>query len=137
MTQIAQSNAIAVSIPDQDLTEIRASIAKLRSKLLPHPHTLSAQGLYPITEALNDSMTLSGSEAYQGALVFCSNVLIRQLRECFSSKTGTQRRADFRVAGLRSCRISENAAKVKTPNAGSIYEDLSSRFPGAQTKKKA
>ena len=61
--------------------------------------------LNPITEALNDSMTLSGSEAYQGALVFCSNV--------------------------------KNAAKVKTPKAGSIYEDLSSRFPGAPTKKKA
>ena len=33
-----------------------------------------AQGLNPLADALNDSMTLSGSEAYQGALVFYSNV---------------------------------------------------------------
>ena len=64
-----------------------------------------AQRLNPITEALNDSMTLSCSKAYQGALVFYSNV--------------------------------KNAAKVKAPNAGSIYDDLSSRFPGAPKRKKA
>lgn len=50
-------------------------------------------------------MTLSGSEASQGALVFYSNV--------------------------------KNAAKVKAPNAATIYDDLSSRFPGGAAKKKA
>ncbi|HUX38936.1 MAG TPA: hypothetical protein VMV44_13635 [Rectinemataceae bacterium] len=64
-----------------------------------------AQGLNPITDALNDSMTLSGSEAYQRALVFYSNV--------------------------------KNAAKVKAPNASTIYDDLSARFPGGTSKKKA
>jgi hypothetical protein len=156
---MAQTDTIAVSIPESDLAEIRASIATQRGKLMPHLKTLNAQerielpkmgdktvafvqkaleygqqnrelvpnfldlgamatdakavqtlrelaqGLNPIAEALNDSMTLSGSEAYQGALVFYSNV--------------------------------KNAAKVKAPNAGSIYDDLSSRFPGATTKKKA
>lgn len=43
-------------------------------------------------------------EAYQGALVFYSNV--------------------------------KNAAKVKTPKAGTIYDDLAARFPGGTSKKK-
>lgn len=155
---MAQADAIAVSIPESDLAAIRASIDTLKVKLLPHLKTLSpqerrelpkmgdrtvafvqkaleycrqnrdlvpnyldldamsldtgavqtlrelAQGLGPIADALDDSLTLSGSEAYQGALVFYSNV--------------------------------KNAAKVKTPKAASIYEDLSSRFPGAPVKKK-
>jgi len=33
-----------------------------------------AQGLVPVTDALGDSLTLSGSEAYQAALVFYGNV---------------------------------------------------------------
>lgn len=64
-----------------------------------------AQELNPITDSLNDSMTLAGSEAYQGALVFYSNV--------------------------------KSAAKVKAPNASTIYDDLSSRFPGGAAKKRA
>ena len=64
-----------------------------------------AQSLNPLNDALNDSMTLSGSEAYQGALVFYSNV--------------------------------KSAAKVKAPNAGTIYDDLSARFPGAPARRKA
>ena len=156
---MAQQDLIAVNIPEADLADIKAAIATLAAKLKPHLQTLTtqerielpkmgdktvafvqkaleygqqnkdlvpsfldlaalatdvkavqslrelAQGLNPITDALNDSMTLSGSEAYQGALVFYSNV--------------------------------KNAAKVKAPNAGTIYDDLSSRFPGAPAKKKA
>ena len=155
---MAQQDLIAVNIPEADLVEIKAAINTLQRKLMPHLQTLTAQerielpkmgdktvafvqkameyglqnkdlvpafldltalatdikavqslrelsqGLSPITDALNDSMILSGSEAYQGALVFYSNV--------------------------------KNAAKVKSPNASSIYTDLSSRFPGAPTKKK-
>jgi len=155
---MAQQDLIAVNIPEADLADIKAAIATLAKKLMPHLQTLTAQerqelpkmgdktvafvqktleygqqnkdlvpsfldltalatdvkavqglrelaqGLNPITDALNDSMTLSGSEAYQGALVFYSNV--------------------------------KNAAKVKAPNAGTIYNDLSARFPGAPTKKK-
>lgn len=155
---MAQQNQIAVMIPEADLADIKAAIATLATKLMPHLKALSvqerselpkmgdktvafvqkafeygqqnkdlvpsfldltalatdvkavqglrelAQGLNPITDALNDSMTLSGSEAYQGALVFYSNV--------------------------------KNAAKVKAPNAGTIYDDLSARFPGRGTTKK-
>ena len=156
---MAQSDAIAVSIPEVDLAEIRASFVTLRTKLLPHLTTLSpqerqelpkmgdktvafvqkaleygmqnpplvpsfldleamakdakavqtlrelAQTLNPITEALNDSMTLSGSEAYQGALIFYGSI--------------------------------KGAAKAKAPNATTIYNDLAARFPGGPTKKKA
>lgn len=156
---MAQQDLIGVNIPETDLADIKTAIATLAAKLMPHLKALSvqerselpkmgdktvafvqkaleygqqnkdlvpsfldlaalatdvkavqslrelAQGLNPITDALNDSMTLSDSEAYQGALVFYSNV--------------------------------KNAAKVKAPNAGTIYDDLSTRFPGRGTTKKA
>jgi len=155
---MAQQNLIAVNIPETDLAEIKVAMATLKEKLLPHLQMLTPQErlelpkmgernvsfvqkaleyglqnndlvpafldikalaidvkavqtlrdivheLSPIHDALHDSMTLSGSEAYQGALVFYSNV--------------------------------KNAAKVKTPKAGSIYDDLASRFPGGTSKKK-
>ena len=156
---MAQQDLISVNIPEADLMEIRSAVNTLQAKLLPHLKTLStqerielpkmgdktvafvqkayeygqqnkdlvpafldmaafatdiksvqtlrelAQSLNPLNDALNDSMTLSGSEAYQGALVFYSNV--------------------------------KSAAKVKAPNAGTIYDDLSARFPGAPARRKA
>jgi len=156
---MAQQDLIAVNLPDDDMVAIKEAIATLSTKLVPHLKTLNAQerqelpkmgdktvafvqkaleysqqnkdlvpsfldltamaidvkavqtlrelaqGLNPLTDALNDSIILSGSEAYQGALVFYSNV--------------------------------KSAAKVKAPNAATIYNDLSARFPGAPTKKKA
>jgi hypothetical protein len=155
---MSQTNSIAVSIPDADLAEIRGAIGVLRAKLAPHLATISAQdrqelpkmgdktlafvqkayeygsrnpelapayldfeameidvravellrelaqSLNPIHEALSDSLFLSGSEAYQGALLFYGSV--------------------------------KAAAKAKAPKAGSIYDDLSTRFPGAQQRKK-
>ena len=156
---MSQPDLISVNIPAADLDEVKTAIATLKAKLLPHLHTLTAQerqelpkmgdktsafvqkaleygqrnadlvpsfldlqafavdvnavvqlrelaqGLVPVTDALGDSLMLSGSEAYQAALVFYSNV--------------------------------KNAAKVKAPNAAAILDDLSSRFPGGATKKKA
>ena len=155
---MSQNDQIAVTIPEADLAEIQAAVATLRGKLLPHLTSLDsrerlelpkmgdktvafvqkameyaknngdlvppyldfpameidvkavetlrqlAQTLGPIDDALNDSIMLSGSEAYQAALVFYSAV--------------------------------KNAAKGKAPNAGSIYEDLSRRFPGKAGAKK-
>ena len=40
---LARSDAIAVSISESDFLEVRASIATLRGKLMPHLKTLSAQ----------------------------------------------------------------------------------------------
>jgi len=155
---MSQQDVIAVNIPEADYAEINAAIATLATKLMPHLKVLTvqdrselpkmgdktvafvqkaleygqkhrdlvptfldiaamstdvkaiqqlrnlAQGLNPITDALNDSITLSGSEAYQGALVFYSNV--------------------------------KNAARAKAPNAGTVYDDLSARFPSRSTVKK-
>jgi len=155
---MSQPNAISVVIPESDLTEIRAAIATLTAKLMPHLKSLSvqdrselpkmgdktvhfvqkaleysqrntelvpayldlaalavdiqavqslrglAQGISPLLDALNDTMMLSGSEAYQGALLFYNHV--------------------------------KTAAKAKAPNAGSIYDDLSTRFPGRTGIKK-
>lgn len=156
---MSQQNLIAVSIPDADYAEVSAAIATLSAKLMPHLRALSsqdrselpkmgdktvafvqkayeygkrhkdlvpgfldleqleidvravqklrelAQGINPIADALNDSIVLSGSEAYQGALVFYGNV--------------------------------KNAAKAKAPNAITVYEDLSARFPGRGAANKA
>lgn len=147
-----QQDNIAVKIPLTDLEEIQAAIDTLTSKLMPHLKVLTvhermelpkmgdktmafvqkaleyselnqalvptflnvealatdiqavtklrslSQQLNPVVDALNDSMTLSGSEAYQGALVFYNNL--------------------------------KNAVRAKAPNAGTIYDDLSARFPG-------
>jgi len=49
-------------------------------------------------DALQDSITGAGSEAYQGTLLFYANA--------------------------------KTAAKVKSPNAAALYDDLSSRFFG-------
>lgn len=154
---MAQQNEIAVKIPEEDLAEIRGAIKVLQKKLAPHLASLSpqdmlelpkmgektytfvqkayeygmknkelappyldfgametdvkavgllrdlTQSLNPVLDALHDSLYLSGSEAYQGALLFYGSV--------------------------------KAAAKAKAPNAGSIYEDLSSRFPGGPRKK--
>ena len=155
-----QQNQIAVRIPETELEEIRSAIGVLERRLMPHLANLTPQDrkelprmgdrtvafvqkafeygarnrslapdwldfealdidvkavstlreisqvLSPILDALDDSIALSGSEAYQGALLFYGNV--------------------------------KAAAKNKVPNAGSIYDDLSARFPGpAGGKKKA
>ena len=156
---MAQQNEIAVKIPEEDLAEIRGAIKVLQKKLAPHLASLSPQdrqelpkmgektytfvqkayeygmknkelappyldfgametdvkavGLLrdlsqlvnPLHEALNDSLILSGSEAYQAALLFYGSV--------------------------------KAAAKLKTPNAAVIYDDLSVRFPGGAPRKKA
>lgn len=155
----SQTNSIAVKIPDADLAEIRDAIGDFKAKHAPHLVSLSpqdrhelpkmgdktvafvqkayeygarnrelapayldveamdldvkaigllrefAQELEPLNEALGDSLTLSGSEAYQGALLFYGAV--------------------------------KAAAKAKAPKAETIYQDLSTRFPGSTAKKKA
>ena len=77
----------------------------LRSKQTVQQLRNLSQMLAPISDALDDSLMLSGSEAYQGALVFYSNV--------------------------------KSAAKVHVPKAQTVYDDLSTRFPGAPAKKAA
>ncbi len=155
---MAKMNGFAVKIPDGDMAEIRGAIGVLQAKLGPHLMSLSAddrrelpkmgdktmsfvqkayeygrknkelappfldlaefetdvsavsqlrelsQTLNPVIDALRDSLALSGSEAYKGALVFYGSV--------------------------------KAAAKINAPNARTIYEDLSSRFPSGERKKK-
>lgn len=56
------------------------------------------QPLRQLVDAIEDSMMLSGSEAYQGGLLYYSSV--------------------------------RTAMKMKVPQSETIYDDLSSRFPG-------
>ena len=61
------------------------------------------QSVMPLIDQLNDTMALSGSEAYIAALSFYNYI--------------------------------KGAAKSNVPGAQTIYDDLSSRFPGRPTKK--
>ena len=149
---MAQQNLVSFQIADKDLGDIKAAIDTLKSKLLPSLKALtptekkelpkmgdkttafvqktleyckanpdlcppfldvgafevdvkaveSIRNIYApllqIVEALDDTMTLSGSEAYTGSLMFYNSV-----------KFG---------------------AKSNISGAKTIYEELSSRFPG-------
>lgn len=153
---MAQPNLINLSIPAADLVDIQAALNILTSKLAPHLITLSAaerqeipkmgdktqafvakareyaiqnpdlvptfldmaafavdmqavelltslqRQLAPLADNLNDSLALSGSEAYQAALIFYRNIKM--------------------------------AARSGVPNAKTIEEDLSNRFPGPSPK---
>lgn len=61
------------------------------------------QSVMPLIDRLNDSMALSGSEAYVGVLAYYNFI--------------------------------KGAAKSNVPGAQTIYDDLSTRFPGRPTKK--
>jgi len=149
---MAQQNLVSFQIPEADMEAVKGAIATLKSKLLPNLKTLTPterqelpkmgdkttafvqktleycksnpelcpqfldaealgvdvkavevirsiyQPLLQMVDALDDTMTLSGSEAYAGALMYYNSV-----------KFG---------------------AKTNIPGAGTIYDDLSSRFPG-------
>lgn len=149
---MAQQNLVSFQMSDQDMTEVKAAIETLKNKLLPNLKVLTPderrelpkmgdkttafvqktleyckanpalcppfldvaalgvdvkavenirsvyQPLLQIVEALDDTMLLSGSEAYAGSLMFYNSV-----------KFG---------------------AKTNISGAGTIYDDLSARFPG-------
>ncbi len=154
---MSQPNQISFVVDDATLTEVRAAITVLRTKLVPLLKTLSEQDrrelpkigdrtmpfveksydytgihpelvpayldrdafrtdiealkllqglereLNPVMTSLADSIMLSGSEAYQAALLFYNNVKI--------------------------------ATKVNLGSSSAVYSDLSARFPGATAKK--
>lgn len=148
---MAQSDNVSFRMTDQDMAEVQAAIATLKSKLLPQLKTISPaerqelpkmgdktvafvtktleycgsnadlvppfldvgaftvdvnaveslrsvyQPIAQIADALNDTMLLSGSEAYTGALIYYQAV--------------------------------RSATKNNISGAKTIYEDLSNRFP--------
>ncbi len=148
---------INLSISDDDVATIHATIEVLKAKLMPHLKTLDAKdrgsmlklgnksvafvqksfeygqqyrnlvpaflemdafsadikatntlqamirALEPILEALDDSLMLAGSEAYEGALMLYQNV--------------------------------KGATKAKDPNAKMIFDDLSDQFKRAPRRK--
>ena len=154
---MAQPNHISVVLDDATLTEVRAAIGVLRTKLVPALKTLSDQDrrelprlgdktaefvrksfeytgihpdlvpgyvdraafktdldalallqnlereLAPVNNALGDSVLLSGSEAYQAALLFYNNVKV--------------------------------AKKVNLGSSTSVYNDLAARFPGSPSQR--
>ena len=156
---MTQQNLVSFSIPDADMAEITAAITTLRAKLLPAlkvlkpeekgelakmgdktlafvqkslEHCTANPELTPafmdakefatdvravetlrtihapmaqITEALNDTMTMAGSDAYTAALMFYNSVQL--------------------------------ARKSNIAKAGTIFDDLSTRFPGRQKARQA
>jgi hypothetical protein len=156
---MAQPNNISVVLDDATLTEVKAAIAVLRTKLVPYLKTLPAKDrhelpklgdktsefvrkayeytgihpdlvpgyldrsefktdldalvtlqnlereLAPVNDALGDSILLTGSEAYQAALLFYNSI--------------------------------KTAKKVNAGASASVYDDLSARFPGSAARKAA
>ena len=153
---MAQQNLVSFQMNEKDLEEVKAAIATLKSVLMPNLKALTPtdrqeiakmgdktvafvqktleyckanpelcpqfldvdalgvdvkaveairavyQPLLQIVEGLGDTMTLSGSEAYAGALMFYNSV--------------------------------KAASKTNISGAGTIYDDLSTRFPGRPPK---
>ena len=151
-SNMAQQDLVSFKVSEADMTEIKAAIATLKSKLLPNLKALTPtekkelakmgdkttafvqktleycksnpdlcpqyldvsalevdvkavetirqihQPLLQIVEALDDTLTISGSEAYSGSLMYYN-----------SAKFG---------------------AKANIAGAKTIYEELSNRFPG-------
>lgn len=155
---MSQQNLVTVKIEEADLTEIKAAISVLQTKLMPHLKSLNAderhdlpkmgdksvafvqkamehcsqnpelapqfldvkefsqdmfaletlrslhQPIAQISDALSDTMTMSGSDAYAAALMFYNSV--------------------------------KSAKKSNVAKAGTIYDDLSVRYPGKPMKAK-
>ena len=156
---MTQQNLVSFGIPDTDMAEINSAISVLKTKLLPALRVLKPEDkgelakmgdktvafvqkslehcaanpeltpgfldvreftsdvraveslrsihapLAQITEALNDTMTMAGSDAYAAALIFYNSV--------------------------------RTAQKSNVAKAGTIYQDLSVRFPGRTSIKAA
>jgi hypothetical protein len=155
---MSQKNQLSFNIPEADLAEVKASIATLQTKLLPHLVKLSPeerqellkmgdktvafvhkslehcknnpdlvppfinpdelavdvtavetiraiyQPMLQMTNALSDTMAVSGSEALSACLIFYSSV--------------------------------KNATRSSNQKAETIYNDLATRFPGRSRKEK-
>ena len=156
---MSQQNLVSFGIPENDMAEIRAAISTLNTKLLPSlkvltpdekaglskmgdktvafvqkalEHCTANPDLAPqfldmaefradvsaietmrsiyaplmqITDSLNDTMTMAGSDAYAAALIFYNSV--------------------------------RSAQRSNVVKAGTIFNDLSSRFPGRQKARQA
>ncbi len=155
---MSQKNLISFNIPEADLAEIKASLATLQTKLMPHLTKLTPeerqdllkmgdktvafvqksleycqtnpdlvppfvdveelavdvtavetirsiyQPMLQMTNALSDTMAISGSESLSACLMFYSSV--------------------------------KNATRSSNQKAETIYNDLANRFPGRGRKEK-
>ncbi len=152
-----QPNSIAVEIPEPDVDSVRAAIKVINEKLMPHLKNLNPQDRHELpkmgdktfgfVQKASEYAALHGELAppyldFKAMQVDVKALTI--LRElsmliepiCLAlSDSIMLSGSEAYQAGLLFYGSVKAAAKVNSPGAEAIYNDLSSRFPGGPHKK--
>ena len=153
---MSQQNLVSVQLKDQDLAEIRAAIAVLNTKLLPVLRSLKPEDRHELPKMGDKTVAF-----VQKALEHCASTpelapqflnlaefeadvaAVESLRTLHApllqitdslSDTMLMAGSDAYAAALMYYSSVKSAKKSNVPKAGTIYDDLSTRFPGAPRK---
>jgi len=154
---MAQPNNISVVLDDATLTEVKAAIGVLRTKLVPALKTLSDQDRRELPK-LGDKTTEFVRKAYDYTSIHPDLVpgyldraafktdldalgLLQSLERELApvnnavADSGLLAGSEAYQAALLFYNNVKVAKKVNLGSAATVYEDLSTRFPGAPTKR--
>ncbi len=153
---MAQPNLVSLNITEADLTEIKAAINVLTTKLLPHLKTLSPEDRMELPKMGNKTISF-----VQKTIEHCEEnpELVPNFMDVAELTTDFQSVEALRVMYQPLLRVTEglsdtiilagseafsgalmfynsikNAMKSKIQKAEGIYKDLSARFPGFKKK---
>jgi len=154
---MAQKNLVSVKISEADLKECKAAAAVLKAKLLPHLLMLTPEERQEIPKMgeRTASFVDKGSDyaakytdlapTYFDLAALLEDMatfrvtrdLIQDLDPVVQALIDTQMAAgaDAYQAILVFYNSSREAMKQKVPNAETVYNDLSARFPGAASRR--
>ena len=156
---MTQQNMISINIPQNDLTEINKAVATLKTKLLPVLKSLQPEERMELPK-MGDKTVAFVTKAleycaanpdlvpqYLDVTEFSSDIkTIDTLRSIHApleqmtkllSDTMIMAGSDAYSAALMFYNSTKYAKKSNVPKAGTIYDDLSSRFPGRKIQKEA
>jgi hypothetical protein len=149
---MSQQNMISFSIPDNDLADVKAAIAVLKSKLVPHLKTLSPAERMEIPK-MGDKTVAFVQKACEHCeqnpdlrppfldfqefkndvtAIAAIRSIYSPLSEIIDSLDDTLMLAgsDAYAASLIFYQTAKNAQKSDIHAAKTVYNDLSGRFPG-------
>lgn len=156
---MSQQNLVSFSIPDKDLEEIKSAIAILKSKLTPHLKSLSSDDRLQVPRMGDKSIAF-----VQKACEHCEAnpelapsfldlaemkndiVVDEQIRSLYApiSKLADSLSDMLLLSGIDAYtgalvfyQAVKNASKSNIQGAGTIFNDLSARFPGKSKVKTA
>lgn len=154
---MAQPNTINVVLDDASLTEVRQAIAVLRTKLLPVLKSLTVQDRKELPK-LGDKSTAFVQKAYEYTGIhpdlvpgYLDRQAFRVDLECLQQLQSLERELapvnealsdSILLAGSEAYQAAllfygnvKGAKKVNLGASASVYDDLSTRFPGSAAKK--